>query len=220
MHFMCDDQSISLEVPRVVSSNTNWRARMTGLIVGLIVGVTALLSANVPDAAAQGGWKSFRCGNGDTGQIQFPNAGNALVQFRGETVLLRQQGGSARYLRGDWLLEIVGSARNISLEVPDYGQVSCYFLNARQVRPQPTPQPRNEAGLLRRLPARSLGGNIRRGPGLNHRVISNLPPGTPIQLYRRTKKFYAGYPWFEITYADRGAYMLGSLICSQGQRVQ
>lgn len=189
---------------------------MTRLTIGLIVGVATLLGANVPDAAAQGGWKPFRCGNGDTGQIQFPNAGNVLVQFRGETVLLRQQGGSARYLSGDWLLEIVGSARNISLEVPDYGQVSCYFLNARQVRPQP----RNGAGLLGRLPARSLGGNIRRGPGLNHRVISNLPSGTPIQLYRRTNKSYGGYPWFEITYADRGAYMLGSLICSQGRRVQ
>ena len=44
-------------------------------LMGLIFGVAALLSANVPDAAAQSGWKSFRCGNGDIGQIQFPNAG-------------------------------------------------------------------------------------------------------------------------------------------------
>ena len=187
----------------------------------------ALMALGSTTAAAQGAWKPFRCGNGDQGQIQFPYQGNALVQFRGEVVSLQQDpSGDARYYNGDWLLEIVGSARNISLEVPDYGQVGCYFLDQPQ-RPifepaQPIFQqpPNFGGGVTFPASAQSLGGNMRAGPGLNYRVVGNLPPGTPIEIYRQTDKYYQGFPWFEITYADRGAFMLGSLICSSGQQIQ
>lgn len=182
------------------------------------VTVAILAAAALASTPANAEWKNFKCYNGDQGRIQFSQSGNPTVDFRGEVVALQPvPSGDAKWTNGDWQLEIVGTARNLALEVPDYGELDCYLLDQAKAQPAPSPQPSQGGGLT---PARSLGGNIRKGPSLDSRVIANLGVGTPVQIRRRMNETYAGYPWFEIRYKGRKAYMLGSLICSPGQMIE
>lgn len=63
---------------------------------------------------------------------------------------------------------------------------------------------------------RSYGGNVRAGPGTQHRDIGSLGEGTVIVILNGTGVVMNGYEWFEIRYGNgRTGFQWGGLICSE-----
>ncbi len=67
---------------------------------------------------------------------------------------------------------------------------------------------------------RSLGGNMRSGPGTNYDKVASLPEGTPLTILSDSGVRFDGYNWFEVV-LDNGArgFQWGGIMCSNGDRL-
>lgn len=71
------------------------------------------------------------------------------------------------------------------------------------------------------VPAMSLGGNVRSGPGTEFADIGSTAQGTPLTLVARTGVIWNGYEWFEIREANGdGGFQWGGIICAPDQPVE
>ena len=67
------------------------------------------------------------------------------------------------------------------------------------------------------IPAISLGGNLRAGPGTEFEDVGSLEEGAEIILQADTGVLFNGYNWFEIILPDgRSAFQWGGVICVPG----
>ena len=67
------------------------------------------------------------------------------------------------------------------------------------------------------IPAISLGGNLRAGPGTEFEDVGGLQQGTPITLLVDTGVVLDGYTWWEIEQANgQIAFQWGGVICVPG----
>lgn len=70
------------------------------------------------------------------------------------------------------------------------------------------------------LPGRSLGGNLRRGPGTGFEDIGSLPEGMPLIIYANTHVAFNGYDWFRVVLSDgRVGYQWGGILCSEDKQI-
>ncbi len=65
------------------------------------------------------------------------------------------------------------------------------------------------------IPARSYGGKVRAGPGMEFTQIASLREGDPVTLLTNTGETMNGYDWFMILMANGEiGYQWGGLLCS------
>lgn len=70
------------------------------------------------------------------------------------------------------------------------------------------------------FPAKSWGGKVRAGPGVNFRQLGSLREGERISLLeKREDKLFQDRPWFRIRYRGRVGYHWGGIICPIGQHI-
>lgn len=68
-------------------------------------------------------------------------------------------------------------------------------------------------------PARSLGGNLRNGPGTNFSVAGSLAEGASVSVLANTGVRFDGYDWFEVRVRGGVAYQWGGIMCSDGAAI-
>ncbi|NRA88354.1 MAG: DUF4189 domain-containing protein [Rhizobiales bacterium] len=67
---------------------------------------------------------------------------------------------------------------------------------------------------------RSLGGKIRKGPGIQHMQIGSSFFDNPIKIIANTGILFNGYNWFEIIYAGNiKGYQWGGIMCSDNTKI-
>lgn len=65
---------------------------------------------------------------------------------------------------------------------------------------------------------RSLGGNVRKGPGLEFDAMQSVEEGTWLTIVRSSGVVMDGYDWFEVRFDDgMEGFMWGGILCSNGQ---
>ena len=69
------------------------------------------------------------------------------------------------------------------------------------------------------VPARSLGGKVRAGPGTNFQQIGSLGEGERVSIVANTGVKYDGLDWFEIRFNGKRGYQWGGIMCSQDSRL-
>ena len=61
--------------------------------------------------------------------------------------------------------------------------------------------------------AKSWGGIVRSGPGVNYAKIASLNEGERITVLQQTRQYYQDRPWFQISFRGRTGYHWGGIIC-------
>ena len=81
-------------------------------------------------------------------------------------------------------------------------------------------QASNQSGGGINRQGRSLGGNMRSGPGTNYDKVAGLPEGTPVTILSDSGVRFDGYNWFEVV-LDNGmrGFQWGGIMCSNGDRL-
>jgi len=109
--------------------------------------------------------------------------------------------GDLRYLADG--LSLILAAEETALEVGDQ-LLPCTLLDLPQDHPR---------GAYPAL-ARSVGGQMRAGPGADHPVLDQIAEGRTLYLASRTDDLTDGFPWFELYDPDGPAgYIWGAQIC-------
>lgn len=84
--------------------------------------------------------------------------------------------------------------------------------------PQPTPYPNTQPypnPPEREFSARSWGGVVRDGPGMQYRRLGSLSEGEPVHILENSGVMMNGYPWFRIRYRrNRYGYQWGGIMCA------
>lgn len=65
---------------------------------------------------------------------------------------------------------------------------------------------------------RSLGGNVRKGPGLEYDAMQSVKEGTWLTIVRSSNVVMDDFDWFEVRFDDgTEGFMWGGVLCSNGQ---
>lgn len=84
---------------------------------------------------------------------------------------------------------------------------------------QPTPLNPQQGGSGSFPPAKSWGGIVRAGPGLEYDKLGSVAERAPIEIIARTGDIMNGYPWFQIRFGDGIGYQWGGIICGVNQPI-
>lgn len=84
---------------------------------------------------------------------------------------------------------------------------------------QPTPLNPRQGDRGSFPPAKSWGGIVRSGPGLEYDKLGSVAERTPIEILARTGDIMNGYPWFQIRFGDGVGYQWGGIICGVNQPI-
>jgi hypothetical protein len=186
------------------------------------------------------GWDVSRMATGQAAQIRFAGSGfdrtfrgKALVDDSGERLSgvefqvnaddefwgQLKSVSSARYNvggKGSATLGLNGLAkplniflaRCLSLTDDDLGPVSN---NAGQA---------GAAHAFKSFRAKSWGGIVRAGPGMQFARVASLKEGDPITAVEQSRQQLDGFPWFKIRYGkNKTGYQWGGVICPVGKLV-
>lgn len=83
---------------------------------------------------------------------------------------------------------------------------------------QPTTASENEGAEDENYVGRSLGGNVRKGPGLEFDAMQSVEEGAWLTIIRSSDVGMDGYDWFEVRFDDGSeGFMWGGILCSNGQ---
>lgn len=154
-------------------------------------------------------------------------AGNLMVIVEdAETISASLGNGKPRRLRNtadapfdftaaQVTLHITRNQTGVRIEQPGAEDIVCIYLavNAPADRPfvaQPDEFVPGEQ-------ARSWGGVVRSGPGMDFDKVASLKEGEPIVLVDKTDAFMNGYPWFRISFGNgQTGFQWGGIICPVG----
>ncbi|WEZ82842.1 SH3 domain-containing protein [Rhizobium sp. 32-5/1] len=161
----------------------------------------------------------------------------------GKTITLGQLPNTNRYAFGNTTIEVLADGGSILIQQGEGEAIGCVFpvpadvvtpggANATiQAQSAPGAKPdttvRNEtpaiaetASVAKNFPAKSWGGVVRDGPGMEHRKLASLAEGDPITVEESTGVDMNGYPWFKIRFGkDKIGYQWGGIICPIGQEM-
>jgi hypothetical protein len=202
------------------------------------------LAVSAGQAGAQS--RQFQCGDGSTLTLKVLNATTIAVgPIGGKTVALRKVPDQALTFAYDELrLDIARDQKSVTLSPPGGGSLDCTYPGASgsaagtQAANPPASEPRTSrdvataaprqpaapadqsASPARGFPAKSWGGVVRAGPGMDHRKLASLQEGDPIAILENAGAEMNGYPWFKIRYGrDKTGYQWGGIICPVGRPV-
>lgn len=198
----------------------------------------AALLATGSQAHAQS--REFDCGGQGLLRLKVLNANTiAAGPIEGRTVALKQSAQPMTYVYGDVRLDIAQDQRSVQLTMPGGAAMNCSWTGASaSTTSSGAPQvatPSVSAGsnanaeassgsgetsaaATQGIRAKSWGGVVRSGPGMDHQRLAGLAEGDPITLLERTDVEMNGYPWFKIRYGrNKTGYQWGGIICPIGK---
>ncbi|OJF94366.1 hypothetical protein AX760_03420 [Pararhizobium antarcticum] len=159
----------------------------------------------------------------------------------GKTITLGQLPGTRSYSFGNTTIALSGDRNSIQITQGGSDVIGCVFpvpvevvtpgdananvqaQSAPGVKPDMTIRSDGAATVeteaaTEPFPAKSWGGVVRDGPGMEHAKIASLKEGDPITVEQSTGVDMNGYPWFKIRFGkDRIGYQWGGIICPVGQ---
>lgn len=178
----------------------------------LLSAMTAAIAA-LPTGAALAQSRQFICSQGSTLTIQVEGPDLISVDLGdGDQRRLAQQDTAFDYSGSRMKLHIARNQSSVRIEQAGAESIHCIY---------PSPPGFNSGSIpVEGTMAKSWGGIVRDGPGLNFRKLANLREGDPIVLVEQTDVEMDGFPWFKITYdGSRTGFQWGGLICSSGRQV-
>lgn len=161
----------------------------------------------------------------------------------GKTITLGQLPGTSRYSFGNTTIELSDDRKVIQITQGDNDTIGCVFpvpadvvtpgtananvqaQSAPGIKPDTTVRSQvaataETAASTGPFPAKSWGGVVRDGPGMEHKKLASLAEGDPITVEESTGVDMNGYPWFKIRFGkDRVGYQWGGIICPIGQEM-
>lgn len=97
----------------------------------------------------------------------------------------------------------------ISIEIPDFGTIQCTYGAGADV---PEPPPASAASFP--MQAKSWGGSVRSGPGVDYKKVGSLAEGEVITLLEpAVGPLYQDRPWFRIRFRGQTGYQWGGIVC-------
>jgi hypothetical protein len=183
-----------------------------------VAGFSILL---IGSAAAQ--TRTFFCGEESfvTVTVVSPTTIKAGL-IEGQTLTMEQDPSDPfSYFLGDYGLAFKPEQDGIQLMIPDFGTIDCVFQGdggQDAAAPIPVPVP----ALVSDFPieAKSWGGSVRSGPGIDYPKVGNLAEGQRIVILGQSgAELYQDLPWFEISWNNKTGYHWGGIICPIGMEV-
>lgn len=160
----------------------------------------------------------YRCDEGIPMVVEFVNTARTSIATvshdSGPKVVLEQivSGSGTQYSNGEWTLSAKGDTAVLSW---GDGSHTCSRVGAHAQTPPPSHQ-----GVRLPAQAKSWGGIMRGGPGMNYRKLASLKEGEWITILERTDQFMGDYPWFKIKARGRIGYKWGGILCSVGPQIE
>lgn len=205
--------------------------------------IAACAAIGMPQTAmAQG--KRYYCGEESFVTVDTIDAATISAGLiNGKTITLGQIANTNRYAFGDTTIEVSADGGTILIQQGEGDSIGCVFpvpadvvtpggANATiQAQSAPgakpdtavrteTPATAETASVAKNFPAKSWGGVVRDGPGMEHRKLASLAEGDPITVEESTGVDMNGYPWFKIRFGkNKIGYQWGGIICPIGQEM-
>lgn len=190
---------------------------MQKLTIGHACGVAALSFAAPAYASVDDQFTCDALGDGNyMVAISSQDSSKATAQYtlsgeyagEGQTIVTPMQqviaGSGARYAGLGLIFHAKGNSGILQTAA---GTVNCSFVGEQ------TDETAAEEAL--NIPARSYGGKVRAGPGMDFAQIASLQEGDPVTLLANTGKAMGGYDWFMIRLASgETGYQWGGILCS------
>jgi hypothetical protein len=225
--------------------------------------IAALATAGALTAgAAQAQQRTFFCGEDSELTLKVVNAKTITAGLiEGQTLTMKQSpDDKMTYFWGDYSVTISKDQRNVSLMIPDFGEIQCIYQGGGgqqadsqggggQVKKTTAPkvqkttkpevvvqggQPKvaaKEPKALSKKPApkkatvagakaKSWGGVVRSGPGMDYPKVASLAEGQPITLLEYADvPVFNGYSWFKIKFGTKTGYQWGGILCGVGKQI-
>ena len=179
--------------------------------------ISGFLLLSAPLSAADITRVEYSCDEGIPLIVEYLNTNSTSIATvshdSGPKIVLEQvvSGSGVQYSNGEWTLHSKGDTAHISW---GDGGHTCTRVGAHAK----TPPPQNHGVTLPRK-AKSWGGIMRAGPGMNYRKLASLREGEWIMILERTDTFMGDYPWFKIKARGRIGYKWGGILCSVGPQI-
>jgi hypothetical protein len=156
--------------------------------------------------------RQFLCSDGETLVVRVVDAQTISAQIGERRARSLQQDAERpmTFTAGRVALEIARNQATVRITQPGAEDINCLY------RPAGT-RPGGDDADAASFPARSWGGIVRSGPGMEFDKLASLREGDPIVILSRTEVVMNGYPWFRIEYGDRKTgFQWGGIICAVG----
>ncbi len=224
----------------MIRQSGNSGERMRTIVFAPIIAACAAIGAP-QNAMAQA--KQYYCGEESFVTVNTIDATTISAGLiGGKTIMLGQLPNTNRYLFGNTTIEVSADGNNIQILQGENEAIGCVFpIPADVVTPggananiqaQSAPGAKPDAAIKNDVsavattnntgsfPAKSWGGVVRDGPGMEHRKVASLAEGDSITVEQSTGVEMNGYPWFKIRFADnRSGYQWGGIICPIGKEM-
>ncbi len=186
-------------------------------VITFIIAIASLLFA--AEAKAESTRVEYTCNEGIPLIVKFINTSKTSIAIIShdsspEIVLDNVRSGSgARYTDGNWVLHVKGNTAMVGTQ----GQIDDH---CTKVSGNNHHGGEHQADHFP-VQAKSWGGIVRSGPGMNYRKKASLSEGEYIMILERTGKMMNGYPWFRIQYrGGRTGFKWGGILCSVGKQIE
>jgi hypothetical protein len=170
--------------------------------------------------------RTFFCGEESFVTITILNASTITAGLiEGQTLTMQAVPGQQwTYFNGDYQVIIAPDQNSMKLMIPDFGEIGCVFQAGQDAAAPPPPPPptfdSGGAGGGFPVAAKSWGGSVRAGPGVEYEKVGSLAEGQPITILEQSPApFFQERPWFKIGWNGRTGYHWGGIICPLGAEV-
>jgi len=191
------------------------KSRMSGVsLTGRWVAAALALAALGWSGEALAQSRQFICSEASTLTVQVENADTiaATLGFSNPRRLRQRDGGPYTFADNRVELRIARNQKGVRIRQAGQEDIHCIY---------PIPAAINGGfDSVAGVQAKSWGGIVRSGPGMEHQKVASLREGDPIVLEERSDVEMNGFPWFRITFnGNQTGFQWGGIICPVGQPV-
>lgn len=204
------------------------------------VTLSGLAAAGLFALTAQAGaqWREFYCGEQTTLTVKAIDAKTVSAGLiNGKTVALKQNPKKPlSFSSGKVMIDIAKDQKSVVLTTPNDEPITCVYpipddamadatepagkdpVVVKQPGGGKTPASVGPASLGKGVTAKSWGGVVRSGPGMDYDKLASLKEGDKITLLENANADMNGYAWFKIRYGgNKTGYQWGGIICAIGK---
>jgi uncharacterized protein YgiM (DUF1202 family) len=187
-----------------------------------------LLCGAAGEASAQS--REFFCSNKSSVTIKVIDARTVSVgPIKGKTVALEQNPQSPMsFVSAKVAVAIAKDEKSITLRQSGAPDMKCVFPKPAGQKPvaddddaaaSSEPKPKSGAKKFQSFAAKSWGGVVRSGPGMEFKKVASLQEGDPITAIEQSTEMN-GYFWYKIRFGkNKTGYQWGGIICPVGKLV-
>ncbi|MDO9417825.1 hypothetical protein [Pararhizobium sp.] len=207
------------------------------LLAGALATILITMAAQIASAEE----RQFYCGEESFLAVDIIDAKRISAGLiNGETLILKKIADTNRYSSGKTTIELSADENTVMI-TPEGGEtIGCVFPVPKDVitpggatanvsgekapgaktgtQVQASDMTAAEQALIEeRFEARSYGGVVRGGPGMEFPKVASLKENEPITVIRSTGVEFNGYMWFEIRFRHESGFHWGGIICPIGK---